>query len=234
MILLTWALESSLGHDFFRFQGCASFLIEYHQSKGYPNEVDLFVAQAVFKFLCHKDKSTANTVFFRYVQYHPQIIAGPATSTATVSKNAPESSTDGSPPYALPLLNFLWLLLLAIDTGRVTDYSILIEQYQPSIKRDPSYNDYLDRIGQLFFGLPPPKKANAAAGGMGGAFWKNLMTGLLGDENEAGEDGPSSADDETFESVPGTPTPGEAAPSVPHSQPSKPSSRKLETDEALD
>ncbi|NWY91452.1 GET4 protein, partial [Loxia curvirostra] len=30
----------------------------------------------------------------------------------------------------------------------------------PSLKRDPLYNEYLDRIGQLFFGVPPKQTSS--------------------------------------------------------------------------
>jgi len=56
------------------------------------------------------------------------------------------------------------------------------------------------------------------------------MSGLLGDEGENGEDSPSSAD-ETFESVPGTPTAAETATANGMPRFSK---AKLATDETLD
>lgn len=145
-------------------QACASFLIEYHLSCGYQNESDLFVAQAVFQFLCYKNKPTACVVFYEYTQKHPNI-----------------HSVDG-PPFVLPLLNFLWLLLLCIETGKVSFYSILVEKYQPCLQRDPSYSQYLDKIGQIFFGLPPPasnKKKNIFD-----SLFKNLLSDDVDDPNE--------------------------------------------------
>lgn len=65
-----------------------------------------------------------------------------------------------------PLLNFIWFLLLAVDgygvifltlllvsfsfadifgcflsRGKLTVFTVLCEQYQPSLKRDPMYNE---------------------------------------------------------------------------------------------
>ncbi|CAG13855.1 unnamed protein product, partial [Tetraodon nigroviridis] len=48
--------------------------------------------------------------------------------------------------------------------GKLTVFTVLCEQYKPSLKRDPMYNEYLDRIGQLFFGVPP--KQSPSYGGL--------------------------------------------------------------------
>ncbi|KAK2116526.1 Golgi to ER traffic protein 4 [Saguinus oedipus] len=95
-------------------------------------------------FLCLKNKSSASVVFTTYTQKHPSIEDGP--------------------PFVEPLLNFIWFLLLAVDGGKLTVFTVLCEQYQPSLRRDPMYNEYLDRIGQLFFGVPP--KQTSSYGGL--------------------------------------------------------------------
>nr|XP_023510840.1 Golgi to ER traffic protein 4 homolog isoform X1 [Equus caballus] len=125
-------------------EGCANMLVEYSTSRGFRSEVDMFVAQAVLQFLCLKNKSSASVVFTTYTQKHPSI--------------------EGGPPFVQPLLNFIWFLLLAVDGGKLTVFTVLCEQYQPSLRRDPMYNEYLDRIGQLFFGVPP--KQTSSYGGL--------------------------------------------------------------------
>jgi hypothetical protein len=51
-----------------------------------------------------------------YTECHPSILRGP--------------------PYKHPLLNFVWLLLLAIEHRQsVTAFSILIEKYKPALLR---------------------------------------------------------------------------------------------------
>ncbi|PKU33963.1 sun domain-containing protein 1 isoform x1 [Limosa lapponica baueri] len=125
-------------------EGCANMLVEYSSARGYRSEVDMFVAQAVLQFLCLKNKTSASVVFTTYTQKHPSIEKGP--------------------PFVQPLLNFIWFLLLAVDGGKLTVFTVLCEQYQPSLKRDPMYNEYLDRIGQLFFGVPP--KQTSSYGGL--------------------------------------------------------------------
>ncbi|XP_023411663.1 Golgi to ER traffic protein 4 homolog isoform X2 [Loxodonta africana] len=144
-------------------EGCANMLVEYSTSRGFRSEVDMFVAQAVLQFLCLKNKSSASVVFTTYTQKHPSI--------------------ENGPPFVQPLLNFIWFLLLAVDGGKLTVFTVLCEQYQPSLRRDPMYNEYLDRIGQLFFGVPP--KQTSSYGGLLG----NLLSSLMGSsEQEEGEE----------------------------------------------
>ncbi|XP_055984542.1 Golgi to ER traffic protein 4 homolog [Sorex fumeus] len=143
-------------------EGCANMLVEYSASRGFRSEVDMFVAQAVLQFLCLKNKSSASAVFTTYTQRHPSIEDGP--------------------PFVRPLLNFIWFLLLAVDGGKLTVFTVLCEQYQPSLRRDPMYNEYLDRIGQLFFGVPP--KQTSSYGGLLG----NLLSSLMGSSEQEAED----------------------------------------------
>lgn len=145
-------------------EGCALMLVEYSAARGFRSEVDMFVAQAVLQFLCLKNKNSASVVFSTYTEKHPSIEKGP--------------------PFVQPLLNFIWFLLLAVDGGKLTVFTVLCEQYQPSLKRDPMYNEYLDRIGQLFFGVPP--KQSPSYGGLLG----NLLNSLMGsgEEDEAAEE----------------------------------------------
>ncbi|XP_053998565.1 Golgi to ER traffic protein 4 homolog [Hylaeus anthracinus] len=124
-------------HHFIRSKdgsGCAAMLVELHEQRGYTNEVDLFIAQIVFQYLCLKNKATAQEVFNSYTSQHPKINSGP--------------------PYILPLLNFLFFLLKVIDSGELVVFTVLREQYQVSLNRDPSYQERLDTIGQLFFNIP--------------------------------------------------------------------------------
>uniref|UniRef100_A0A8D1UQJ0 Golgi to ER traffic protein 4 homolog n=1 Tax=Sus scrofa TaxID=9823 RepID=A0A8D1UQJ0_PIG len=102
-------------------EGCANMLVEYSTSRGFRSEVDMFVAQAVLQFLCLKNKSSASVVFTTYTQKHPSI--------------------ENGPPFVQPLLNFIWFLLLALDGGKLAVFTVLCEQYQPSLRRDPMYNE---------------------------------------------------------------------------------------------
>lgn len=160
--------------------GCATMLVEYHCTKGYPNEVDLFIAQAVFQYLCLKNKATATIAFHAYAQKHPKVNPGP--------------------PFLLPLLNFLWFLLPAIDNGKLPVFTVLCEQYRIALNRDPSYLKYLDKIGQLFFGMPPPPPKQQ---GLFGNILQSLFGGLEDDDMSSEENvalpGPSKVTSKTIQ-----------------------------------
>lgn len=75
----------------------ATMLIELQTTRGFKSEIDLFITQAVLQILCLKNKEMAKDTFMEYTRSHPSI------------KNSK------GPPYLFPLLNFLWLLLKAIE-----------------------------------------------------------------------------------------------------------------------
>lgn len=150
-------------------KGCAAMLLEYHVARGYPSEVDLFISQAVLQYLCLKNKTTASDCFKAYTTSHPAIKTGP--------------------PYVLPLLNFVWFLLLAVEGGKIAVFTILCEKYQTSLKRDPTYREYLDKIGQIFFGVPPPPSSSQ---GLFGLFPSNFLQSILGGADEDDDDTPST------------------------------------------
>lgn len=151
-------------------ESCGAMLIEDHTQHGLASEVDLFVAQSVLQFLCFNNKTTASVTFYSYTANHPAIMSGP--------------------PFVLPLLNFLWLLLIAVDSGKLTVFTVLCEVYHPSLQRDPAYNMYLDKIGQVFFGVTPPPEPNGPPGMLG-----SLMRSFLGVGEESQEDAPLSTEE---------------------------------------
>merc|ERR1712020_581547 len=147
--------------------GCGTMLAEFHVNNGFPREMDLFIVGTVLQMLCLRKHLVAAVTLKSYTESHPSLQPGP--------------------PYKHPLLNFVWLLLLAIEHKQsVTAYSILVEKYRPSLKREPSYLEYLDKIGQHFFGLPPPPP-KARPGGMFSGIFENLLNVLNDEESEEDE-----------------------------------------------
>ncbi|CAH1982092.1 unnamed protein product [Acanthoscelides obtectus] len=144
-------------------KSCAKLLIEFHMKQGFKGEADLFIAQAVLQYLCLKNKNTANQTFTSYTEQHPRI-------------------RRTSPPYLFPLLNFIWFLLKAIESQKLQTFAVLCEQYEPSIKRDPCYIQYLDKIGQIFFGLQPPRQERS--GGLFGNIFESFLGSLEDDSDD--------------------------------------------------
>ena len=61
---------------------------------------------------------------------------------------------------SLPLLNFLGLLLLAVQRGSADLFRSLEKHYAPHIKDVGSWNDALAQIGELYFGIKIPRQGN--------------------------------------------------------------------------
>ncbi|XP_012271735.1 Golgi to ER traffic protein 4 homolog [Orussus abietinus] len=141
--------------------GCAAMFVELHKERGYSNEVDLFIAQAVLQYLCLKNKAAAQEAFDAYTMQHPKIV--------------------GRPPYSLPLLNFLYFLLRTIETGKLTVFTILCEQYHLSLNRDSCYRQYLDKIGQIYFNIPPARPRHQ---GLFGSLLQSVFKDMEDDESE--------------------------------------------------
>jgi len=160
-------------------EGCGYMLVEFHLALGYGSELDLFIAQTVLQYLCLKKSLAASTAFLAYTAEHPRIRCGP--------------------PYnSHPLLNFIWFLLLSIQTSQsLSVYSVLCEKYKQFIEKDPQYLEYLDKIGQHFFGVPVPVKAKP--GGMFGGLFDQLLNAMNEDSESEGEavPGPSQAQSNT-------------------------------------
>jgi len=142
-------------------QNLGSMLVEIQVELGYHSEIDIFVTQAVLQLLCIRNLGIASSLFDNYLEQHPLL--------------------SNQPPFKYPLLNFTWLLLLAIQSAKISSYAVLCEHYQPSLKRDPTYREYLDRIGQIYFGLPPPRVSSNQ--GMFGNLIQSLIGSLEGDSD---------------------------------------------------
>jgi len=156
--------------------GCGQMLADFHHERGLLREIDLFIVGTVLQYLCLKKHIAAAVALHSYAQKHPTLA----------------TSKSGNPPFKHPLMNFVWLLLLAIEHKQsVTAFTTLIEKYRPSIKRDPMFLEYLDKIGQHFFGVPPPARANPPGGMLSGIF--DSLLSAFNDDDDESEDG-SDAD----------------------------------------
>ncbi|CAH0388985.1 unnamed protein product [Bemisia tabaci] len=147
----------------------ARMLVEIHCCYGYASEIDLFIAQVVLQYLCLKNRKSAVDAFQSYTSHHPNIIKGP--------------------PFILPLLNFLYFLLKVVRGGQLATFTVLLERYEQSIRRDPSYTEYLDKIAQLFFDVPPPPPRRR--GILDNLLQSIIMNGNEFDSDEGESDGPS-------------------------------------------
>uniref|UniRef100_F6VKW3 Golgi to ER traffic protein 4 homolog n=1 Tax=Ciona intestinalis TaxID=7719 RepID=F6VKW3_CIOIN len=118
---------------------------------GRPEEIDLFLTQAVLQLLCIKCEKAAEDMFNTY--------------TKIISKISP------GPPYNYPIINFLFFLLRAVKERRLILFTILCDNYQPSLKKDASFLKYLEKIGEIYFDVPAVQSKPG--------FFENLMQNLF-------------------------------------------------------
>nr|XP_014099602.2 Golgi to ER traffic protein 4 homolog [Bactrocera oleae] len=147
---------------------CGRILMKIHKNKGYKNELDLFIVQAVLQQLCLKDRKTAEDTFISYTSNHSSIRRNEA-------------------PFKQPLLNFIHFLFRCIDTGRHDTFRALCDLYKPSLNRDPSFEKYLVKIGIHFFGVAPPSTTTGGGlmGGMFGDLFTRLFQGFDDDDDDS-------------------------------------------------
>lgn len=156
-------------HYIFAQDGIAfgRMLVETHHTKGQPSEIDLFITQVVLQQLCVEEKATAAQTFATYVKFHPKIACT-------------------EPPFQLPLLNFNYFLLKAIDAGKLPMFRALCDLYKGALARDEQFGRYLVKIGEVFFGVLPPQQRG---GGMFGDLINQLLFSADGNEDDDDEDG---------------------------------------------
>ena len=61
---------------------------------------------------------------------------------------------------SLPLLNFLGLLLLAVQRGSSDLYKQLAKHYAPYVKEVGTWDDALAQIGEMYFAIRIPRPGN--------------------------------------------------------------------------
>jgi len=101
---------------------------------GPASEYDLYLTRSVLQLLCTENLKDANTFYKLFLESCP---IEPQT----------------------PLVRFTGFLLKTLEREAYPLFKMLREKYAPAIGRakgaNPSFDNYLDRIGLLFYGVKP-------------------------------------------------------------------------------
>ncbi|OCK84784.1 DUF410-domain-containing protein [Lepidopterella palustris CBS 459.81] len=131
----------------------------------------LYAARAVLPYLLLGNVRAANKSFLlftsRLSQSKPNLGVQEVTSASSDLRIYP----------SLPLLNFLGLLLLAVQRGAPDLFRQLKSHYGVHLKDVGTWSEALDSIGEMYFGIKIPKQGNPLfdmmgsmlMGGMGGS-----------------------------------------------------------------
>lgn len=115
---------------------------------------------------------------------------GASGGAATAQSQSVSSATADARIYpSLPLLNFLTLLLLAVRRGRESAdlFRQLVQKYRPQLDElDGAWDEALEMIAEMYFGIARPRKSNPLLDMMGSLFGGGGMGGGMGGGPGAG------------------------------------------------
>ncbi|GAB7347941.1 hypothetical protein MBLNU459_g5453t1 [Dothideomycetes sp. NU459] len=156
------AIFASLEHDWY--------------SSDEPSTAPLYAARAVFPYLLVGNVRAANKAL---LLFSSKISSNSGLGVQEVSS----SSSDIRVYPSLPLLNFLGLLLLAIQrgSGSADMFRQLKSHYASHIKDAGTWDEPLAQIGEMYFGIKIPSQTNPLMDMMG-SF---LMGGGAGTQKKA-------------------------------------------------
>lgn len=114
----------------------------------------LYAARAIFPYLLTNNLRSANKAFLIFTSRL-------TSSNKHLSVQEVSSASSDIRVYpSLPLLNFLGLLLLAIQRGGSDLFKQLTKHYAPHLKEVGGWDDALAQIGELYFGIRIPRQGN--------------------------------------------------------------------------
>ncbi|RIA93012.1 hypothetical protein C1645_37012 [Glomus cerebriforme] len=115
-----------------------------------------YIARAVLQYLCLRSIREAKNSFDTFIaevnEKHPSIKSGTAPYQPKITGNTIEITI-----YALPLLNFLQLLILTVQRDAADLFTQLRTKYKNDLSIEPSFDDLLNKIGEIFFNLRPQR-----------------------------------------------------------------------------
>ncbi|KAM0813603.1 putative DUF410 domain-containing protein [Seiridium cardinale] len=125
----------------------------------------LYASRAILPYLLTANVRAANTAY-RYFASSLNQDKGTAIGVQDVSSNSADIRVFPS----IPLLNFLGLLLLAVQRGSADLYRQLSTKYAPHIKEVEVWHEPLEMIAEMYFGISRPRQSNPLMDMMSGLF----------------------------------------------------------------
>lgn len=113
----------------------------------------VYASRAVFPFLLTGNLRSANKAFLIFIS---RLFSKPSLVAQEVSG----AISDVRVYPSLPLLNFITLLLLAIQRGTTELFRELTKHYAQHIQDVGIWDDALMRIAEMYFGIRIPKQGN--------------------------------------------------------------------------
>jgi hypothetical protein len=121
----------------------------------------LYAARAVFPYLLTYNLRSATRAYSTFTSR--LMTLNKSLGVQQVSS----TSSDIQVYSSLPLLNFLGLLLLAIQRGEADLFRQLTKHYAHHLKEADAWDDALAQIGEMYFGIRVPRQGNPLMDYMG-------------------------------------------------------------------
>ncbi|ORY71624.1 DUF410 domain-containing protein [Pseudomassariella vexata] len=125
----------------------------------------LYASRAVLPYLLTANVRAANTAYRTFTSSLNQDKGG-TLGVQDVSSNSADIRIFPS----IPLLNFLGLLLLAVQRGSADLYRQLTAKYAAHIKELDMWHESLEMIAEMYFGISRPRQSNPLMDMMGSFF----------------------------------------------------------------
>ncbi|KAI0122883.1 hypothetical protein BJ170DRAFT_116101 [Xylariales sp. AK1849] len=125
----------------------------------------LYASRAILPYLLTANVRAANSAYRLFTSSLNQD-KGSAIGVQDVSSNTADIRVYPS----IPLLNFLGLLLLAVQRGSVELYRQLSAKYAAHIKEVEMWHEPLEMIAEMYFGISRPRQGNPLMDMMSGLF----------------------------------------------------------------
>lgn len=146
-----------------------------------PHTAAIYASRAVFPYLLTGNLRSANKALLIFTSRLST--ANPSLGVQEVSS----ASSDVRVYPALPLLNFLNMLLLTIQRGSADLFRQLTAHYASHIQDIGIWDDALAQIGEQYFAIKVPRQGNPLLDMMG-----SMLFGGGGQDNAGGRRAPSS------------------------------------------
>ncbi|KAL2207463.1 DUF410-domain-containing protein [Sarocladium strictum] len=129
-----------------------------------PHTAPLFAARAILPYLMVGNVRGATTSYRAFTSALTS--SNPGLSVQDVSSNDADVRIFPS----LPLLNFLGLLLLAVQRGAPDAFKGLVSKYAAQINETDMWGEALETIAEMYFGIVKPRQSNPLMDMMSGFF----------------------------------------------------------------
>lgn len=164
--------------------------MEYKWYKeGEPHLAPHFAARAILPYLLVGNVRAANTSYRLFTS---------ALSSDNASLSVQDVSSNSSDIRvfpSLPLLNFLGLLLLAVQRGAPEVFKGLVSRYATQLSEtEGAWTEPLEMIGEMYFGIQKPRQSNPLM---------DMMSGMFGGLGGGGAAAPQRRQGLTSPSAPG-------------------------------